>query len=103
MVLSNSVWLGNSLCAVSSVRPEYEDGARGAYVVFVCRADTISEAARLIESELLESDLNLRAFEYLFDIAYMDRSMSEYEEKLASRLDSYPVQFEDVHFFKPDS
>ncbi|MEQ9003771.1 MAG: hypothetical protein RIE74_09405 [Pseudomonadales bacterium] len=101
--MSDSVWTGNGLCSVTSQRPEYEDGARGGYVIFVCKAPCISDAAKLVETELMESGLILRGFEYLFDSSYMDRRMSDYEETLASRLDLYPVQFEDVHFFKPDS
>lgn len=101
--MSNTVWSGKAFCTLSNCRPEYQEGFRGAYVVFVCSAVSISEASRLIETELFESELILKGFEYFFDVDHMDRQPSEYEEKLISRLDSYPVQFENVHFFKPDS
>ena len=103
MDLSKRVWTGNGFCSVASDRPEYRNGARGAYVVVACTTESIRSAAKLIEAELTESGLILRGFEYLMDIVYLDRQLSDYEEILVSRLDSYPVQFEDVHFFRTDS
>lgn len=95
-------WIGKAFCAISEDRPEFADGCRGAYVVVACRACDIADATRAISAELGESGLNVRGFEHLFDISYLDRPLSEYEQQLISRLTSYPVQFENVHFFKAD-
>ena len=100
---SERSWNGRAFCRLSTDRPEFQDGFRGAYVVVACRAASAGEAVSLIESELLESDLMLSGFDYLFDIASMDRDLTEYEIKLNSRLSAYPIQFENVHFFKPDA
>lgn len=103
MTKPESVWVAKAFCRVGLARAEYREGHRGAYVVVVCRAASLIEATQLIVSELAESDLDVRGFEHLLESAYLDRPMSEYEEMLSSRLASYPVQFENVHFFKPDT
>lgn len=95
-------WIGKAFCVVGQDRPEYANGARGAYVVFACRALSLVRATEMICKELSESELRACGFEHLFDIDYLDRSLSDYEEMLISRLGSYPVQFENVHFFKED-
>jgi hypothetical protein len=101
--VENSDWIGKAFCVVTASRPEYESGSRGAYVVFACRAPGLSDVVRLISTELEESGLEVRGFEFLLDARYIDRPLSDYEQMLRSRLDPYPVQFENVHFFKPDS
>jgi hypothetical protein len=96
-------WICKAFCTISETRPEFIDGFRGAYVVIACLASDISEATCSIADELFESGLIVKGFDHLFDTLYIDRSLSEYEEALISRLESYPIQFEDVHFFKPDT
>jgi hypothetical protein len=78
-------------------------GYRGAIVAFACQAVDIVECCRQIASELAENGLVLKGFEYLMDQAHLDRETSEYEEELVHRLASYPVQFENVHYFKGDA
>lgn len=98
-----ATWIGNAFCLVGGERPEYIDGARGAYVTVACRAVSLSDAARMISSELNESNLLVHGLENLFDIRYLDRELSVYEETLISGLKDYHVQFKNVHFFKTDA
>jgi len=76
---------------------------RGAFVNIACKAPKISEAIELIAAELSENCLTLRGFEFIFDTNYLDRAPSDYEAKLIRRLQTYPIQFQNVHYFKPDS
>jgi len=96
-------WVGKAFCILSECNEAYDEGFRGAYIVVVCRADEIEAAISMIKSELLESSLILSGFDYFFEENVMDRSVSDYESELIGRLSQYPVQFENVHFFKPDS
>lgn len=84
-------------------RAEYQQGHRGAILVFACSADTPRDCVSLITTELSENGLTLRGFEYMMDSDYIDRNLSEYEESLVAELKTYPVQFRNVHFFAPDS
>jgi hypothetical protein len=98
-----SIWLGKAFCAVGQDRMEFRDGYRGAVFVFCCLANDISDCVELIFKESNENKLWITGFEYLFEREYLDREISEYEKQLISRLDAYPVQFEHIHFFLPDS
>lgn len=82
---------------------QFRSGHRGAVVVFACQAIDIVECCRQISSELAENGLNLKGFEYLMDQAHIDREISAYEQELVDRIGSYPVQFENVHYFKGDA
>jgi hypothetical protein len=98
----NIVWLGKALCYLESSNSQYLEGNRGAYLIFVVSSKNLGEAVNLICSELLENGLKIVGFEYFFAEKYLDREPSNYEIRLIERLDKYPVQFENVHFFKGD-
>lgn len=98
-----TVWLGRAFCTVSSENEQYRGGYRGAIVVVACQAADVVESCQRISAELAENKLNLRGFEYLMDKDHSDREISEYEVGLIERLPSYPVQFENVHYFKGDA
>ncbi|MCA8887879.1 MAG: hypothetical protein KDA46_03550 [Parvularculaceae bacterium] len=98
-----STFVARAFCSVDEENAEYEDGMRGAYASVACRESDLIGAVQAIASELAENALTLRGFDFIFDTSYMDREPSEYETELISRLSSYPVQFENVHYFKPDS
>ena len=100
---SKNTYVGRAFCSVDSSNPEFDEGMRGAFVVIVCSADNILEATKITMSELAENALTIRGFEYFFDTNYVDRELSNYEIGLIARLGSYPVQFENIHYFKPDS
>ena len=97
---NSAIFAGRALCSVDRSNPEFTEGMRGAYIAIVCRAHDISSAVDCISKELAEHALTVRGFDYLFDIKYFDRKSSKYEDKLVHRLGIYPVQFEDVHYFK---
>ena len=99
----NCTFTGRAFCSLDADNPEFDNDMRGAYVSIVCRTTDIQEAIRAIASELSENAMTLRGFDYLFDIDYLDRNTSDYEDNLISKLDSHPVQFKNVHFFKADS
>ena len=94
---------GRAFCSVDESNPEFVKGMRAAYIPIVCKAGDVQEAIGMMVSELSENALSLRGFDYIFDINFLDRPTSEVEDKLIEKLSSYPVQFENVHFFKPDS
>ena len=102
LIADTADWVGRAFCLVGPNRPEFRNGSRGAYVVFCCRAHDMGDAFNSVCKELLENDLHIRGFDYFFDINYMDREISEYERMLQLRLEDYPVQFTNVHFFAPD-
>ena len=103
MTITSPIWLGKAFCVVSPESDQFHSGHRGALVVFACQAVDIVDCCRRISSELAENGLNLRGFEYLMDQAHIDREISKYERGLIDRLASYPVQFENVHYFKADA
>lgn len=96
-------FIARAFCSVDKENAEYEDGTRGAYASVACRESSLLRAIQAIASELAENALTLRGFDFIFDTNYIDREPSDYEAELISRLSSYPVQFENVHYFKPDS
>jgi hypothetical protein len=100
---ADKVWLGKALCVPTPRNKEYEKGFRGAILVFACLATDIVHCVNLLSAECADNELVLNGFEYLFDKTYMDREPSDYEEQLVSKLSKYPVQFENVHFFKSDA
>jgi hypothetical protein len=103
MTTTSPIWLGKAFCTVAAESDQFRSGHRGAIVVFACQAIDVCECCRQISSELAENGLNLKGFEYLMDHAHIDREISTYEKELIDRLGSYPVQFENVHYFKGDA
>jgi hypothetical protein len=103
MTPTSLIWLGKAFCTVASESDQFRSGYRGAIVVFACQTTNVVECCRLISSELAESGLILIGFEYLMDRTHIDREISTYEKQLIDRLESYPVQFENVHYFKGDA
>lgn len=103
MTATSAVWLGKAFCTVAPNNDQFRLGYCGAFVVFACQAVDIVECCRLVSSELAENGLILKGFEYLMDQARIDRDISTYEDELVHRLGSYPVQFENVHYFKGDA
>lgn len=101
-MVENCIFAGRALCSVDDANPQFRNDMRGAYVPIVCSAADIAAAVEAIRKELSESALTLRGFDYLFDVHYLDRKPSIYEDQLIARLESYPVQFENVHYFKSD-
>jgi hypothetical protein len=97
------VWLGKGFCTLTPENDQYEAGHRGAYVVFACQARDIVECCQQVRNELVEHRLVLVGFEYLIDQAHIDRELSTYERELIDRLGAYPVQFQNVHYFKGDA
>jgi len=97
------IFIGRAFCSVEEANPEYSEGMRGAYVNIVCSAKSLRKAIKLMSKELLEIDLKITGFDFIFDERFLDRAPSEYERTLLDKLGSYPVQFENVHYFPPDS
>lgn len=95
-------FIARAYCSVGKDNPEYSDGMRGAYVNIVCSAKSLRKAIKLMTKELLEIDLEITGFEFVFDERFLNRSPSEYERTLLDKLELYPVQFENVHYFPPD-
>jgi len=102
-VTAKSNYVGRAFCSVMPSNPEFKKGMRGALITVVCRSESLKHAVEDISAELSESLLSVEGFEYIFNEAFIDRELSGYEELLIERLASYPVQFENVHYFKPDS
>jgi len=76
---------------------------RGAYVNIVCSAKSLRKAIKLMTKELLEIELEIAGFDFIFDEKFLNRPPSEYERTLLDKLELYPVQFENVHYFPPDA
>lgn len=96
-------YIARAFCSVGEGNPEYSDGMRGAYVNIVCLAGSLRKAVKLMSKELSEIELKIVGFDFVFDERFLDRAPSEYERALLARLETYPVQFEKVHYFPPDS
>lgn len=94
---------GRAFLSVMQSNSEYANGMRGACSVVVVRASDIVVATDLIYTEFEENALSLRGFDYLFDVNFMDRLPSDYENHLIARLGTYPVQFKNVHYFPADA
>ena len=101
--IGKNTFVGRAFCSVAPDNPAFHRGMRGAYVTIASAADSIEVAVQLIISELLENKLEVMGFDYLYDIRYSEGVSSVYETSLISKLNLHPVQFENVHFFKPDS
>ena len=99
----HTVWLGKAICALTPSHKRFNDGYRGAIAVVCSLAPNISCAVEQICTEFLQLDLAVIGFEYIENQAYIEREPSEYEAELIAKLESYPVQFADVHIFKPDA
>ena len=98
----NTVWLGRAHCALTNSHNQYSAGYRGAFVVFACRAENITLAVDQFCRELAEHNLIVIGFEYLENQPYMERGPEGVEIALIEKLETYPVQFADVHIYKPD-
>lgn len=61
------------------------------------------EAIALISAELDENGYELLGFESFLPADVLDRELTNYEQELVSATSSYPVQFKDVHLYKPDA
>ena len=94
---------GRVFCILSKENSEYDNGMRGAYVTFACRAEDIEAATILVTQEMKDIHLIVMGFENFYDQRFMDGTPTEYERTLLEKLDSYPVQFKEVHYFPPDS
>jgi len=94
---------GRVFCAVLPENSEYDEGMRGAFVPVCCRASKYSKAVKKIETELLEIHLKLEGAEEFYDERYFDGVPSDEMVELIEKLELYPVQFTDVHYFPPDS
>jgi hypothetical protein len=99
----HNIWIGKALCSLAPSHHQYTLGYRGAIFVFVCLAEKIASAVEQVCSECDEHGLAIVGFEYLYNQAHMERETTEYEDGLIRRLTSYPVQFENVHYYKPDA
>jgi hypothetical protein len=99
----NSVWLGRAFCSVAKENPEFAKGNRGAILNFACSAPSIEQCTQLLANEMTRIELELRGFDFLFQKEYLDREPSEYEAGLVDKLNTYPVQYHNVHFFKGDA
>lgn len=98
----NCNYVARAFCLVKPENEEFKYGMRGALVTVVSRAESISAAVQYISAELAENLLEVEGFEYIFNTEYLDREISEYEAVLIARLDEYPIQFQNVHYFNPD-
>ncbi len=96
-------WFGKAFCTVGEDCPEYLAGHRSALFVFAASAPTLLECVALVDKVSNDNQLHIVGFEYLFQKEYMDRELSIYEQQLESALDSYPVQFKNVHYALPDA
>ena len=76
---------------------------RGAFVPVCCLAMKYSGAIQIIEAELLEIHLKLVGVEELYDERYFHGIPSDEMKDLIQKLDLYPVQFREVHYFPPDT
>ena len=98
----NNIYIGRAFCTVLANNPEFEDGMRGAFVTFACLTGSIQMAISKVSEELAEIELQVNGLENLYDCRYMTEAPSDYEKSLMERLESYPVQYENVHYFPPD-
>jgi hypothetical protein len=94
--------MGTAFCTLGTDHDQSDLGYRGAYVPFACEAPDIVECCRLLASELADSKLVLNGLSDLTDAKYHNRALTDYQQRLVERLKGYPVQFENVHFFKAD-
>lgn len=96
-------WLGRAVCSLEPGHEQLNGGYRGAILVFATCADDVVTAVRLLYEECLENKLRVIGFDYLFNLARLEREPSEYEEQLIEKLGLYPVQFKNVHFHKHEA
>ena len=94
---------GRVFCTVLPENAEYNEGMRGAFIPICCLASSYSEAIKKIESELLEIQLKLDGADDFYDDRFFEGVPSKEMIELIQKLESYPVQFKDVHYFPPDS
>jgi hypothetical protein len=97
-----SIWIGTAFCALGRGHDQSDLGFRGAYVPFACEASDIVECCRILASELADNKLTLKGLSDLTDVTYHAAALTEYQQRLINRLKGYPVQFENVHYFKAD-
>jgi len=76
---------------------------RGAFVNFACVAEDAAASVALLQRELAGNDLQITGFDWFIDPNFADETPADYHAKLMGRLDSYPVQYTDIHLYKPDT
>lgn len=69
---------------------------------FVVRLQSFFEAIKKVETELLEIYLKLEGAENFYDERYFYGVPSKEMADLIDKLEMYPVQFKNVHYFPPD-
>lgn len=96
-------WTGIAVLLPQPNHPSLSEGYVGAFAPIACEGDSLSEAINKLSEELLGNQLFLVGLEDCIAVGMRDRILTEEEEELVSALDTYPVQFKNVHFHKADS
>ena len=102
-VTETSVFYGQAFCSVLAENPEHKSGMRGAFVPICVEAADYSNAVQLLEKELLEIHLQLQGLEEFYNERYFEGVPSAEMSALIDALQSYPVQYSNVHYFPPDA
>jgi len=96
------VWVGMANLQLASTNPKRSEGFTGAFAGFACRAANIVEAVELLQREFEESGYVLVGIRHMLLTHMLDRQLTTYEAELVKAVDTYPVQFMDVHLHKGD-
>ena len=102
MSASLDVWIGMANLQLSSANPKRTEGFTGAFAGFACKAANIAEAIESLRREFEESGYVVVGIEHMLPLQLLDRQLTAYEAGLVEAIDSYPVQFKDVHLHKGD-
>ena len=97
-----SICHGIAFCSVLPNNSEYALGMRGAFVPICAKASDMGEAVTIIREELAENFLELEGFESFYNDLHFHEPASAVMANLIDKLESYPIQFDDVHYFPPD-
>lgn len=74
-------------------------GLRGGYGFVTFRSGSIGEGVNALSTELSKGGTQLAGFEWLSLLEHNERELTELDCELIERLDNYPVQFEEIHWF----
>lgn len=94
------IWMGTAVLRLGDGHPYRKTGHTGAFAPFACEKDGLEEAISALRSEFEQNDLIMIGLREFLPEYVIDRVLTEYEQELVDGLQTYPVQFRDVHIYK---
>ena len=93
------IWLGMAVVTPSRDSEQQRQGLIGEYGFVACLSKDICDCVTLVCTELIAGGAIVVGFEYLLRTSDYEEELTDYHMELIEKLEIYPVQFRDIHWF----